>query len=178
MIDSLHGTTIVVVKKDGHVAMAGDGQVTMSNSIMKSSAKKVRKIFHGSILVGFAGATADAFTLFERFEKVLEKYNGDLRRAAVELAKAWRTDRMLRRLEALLLTADKKQILLISGTGDVLDPDYETMAIGSGGNFAYSAAMAYLENKDLSAVDIVKRALLVASRICIYTNSEITVEEL
>jgi ATP-dependent HslUV protease subunit HslV len=175
---TFHGTTIIAVRKDGKLAMGGDGQVTFGNTIMKAKARKIRKIYDGKIVVGFAGATADAFTLFERFEAKIKEYGGDLRRAAVELAKDWRTDRVLRRLEAMLLVADRKYILLISGTGDVVEPEAEAIAIGSGGSFAYAAAMAYLESESHSAREIVERSLRIASEICIYTNSELIVEEL
>ena len=173
------GTTILAVKKDGKVAMAGDGQVTLDKTVMKGHARKVRKIYDGKILVGFAGATADAFTLFEKFEGKLKEFGGDMTRAAVELAKEWRTDRALRRLEAMLLAADASKILLISGTGDVVEPDEEALAIGSGGNYAYAAALAYMRSSaDMSAADIAKASLEIASQICIYTNSNIIVEEL
>lgn len=173
-----YGTTIISVRKDGKLAMGGDGQVTFGNTIMKAKARKLRKIYDGKIVVGFAGATADAFTLFERFEAKIKEYGGDLRRAAVELAKDWRTDRVLRRLEAMLLVADRKDMLLISGTGDVVDPEEDVIAIGSGGGFAYAAAKAYLESQSYSAREVVERSLRVASEICIYTNSELIVEEL
>ncbi|MBN1836226.1 MAG: ATP-dependent protease subunit HslV [Spirochaetales bacterium] len=173
-----HGTTIVAVRRDGRVAMGGDGQVTIGNTIMKSRARKIRRIFDGRIVVGFAGATADAFTLFERFEGRIKEYGGDLRRSAVELAKDWRTDRVLRRLEAMLLVADRKDMLLISGTGDVVDPEEDVIAIGSGGSFAYAAARAYLDSSSYGAREIVERSLRIASEICIYTNDEIAVEEL
>lgn len=173
------GTTILAVKKDGKVAMAGDGQVTLDKTVMKGHARKVRKIYDGKILVGFAGATADAFTLFEKFEGKLKEFGGDMTRAAVELAKEWRTDRALRRLEAMLLAADSSKILLISGTGDVVEPDEEALAIGSGGNYAYAAALAYMRsNSAMSAAEIAKQSLEIASQICIYTNSNIIVEEL
>jgi len=174
----LHGTTIIAVRRDGHLAMGGDGQVTFGNTIMKARARKIRRICDGTILVGFAGATADAFTLFERFEAKVKEYRGDLRRGAVELAKDWRTDRVLRRLEAMLLVADRKDMLLISGTGDVVDPEEGLIAIGSGGSFAYAAARALLESSSLSAREIVERSLKIASEICVYTNAEISVEEL
>jgi ATP-dependent HslUV protease subunit HslV len=174
----IHGTTIIAVRKGGKLAMGGDGQVTFGNTIMKSKARKIRKIYDGRIVVGFAGATADAFTLFERFETKVKEYGGDLRRAAVELAKDWRTDRVLRRLEAMLLVADHDYMLLISGTGDVVDPEEDVIAIGSGGSFAYAAARASMEAADLSAREVVERSLKIASEICIYTNSEITIEEL
>ena len=173
------GTTILAVKKDGKVAMAGDGQVTLDKTVMKGHARKVRKIYDGKILVGFAGATADAFTLFEKFEGKLKEFGGDMTRAAVELAKEWRTDRALRRLEAMLLAADANKILLISGTGDVVEPDEEALAIGSGGNYAYAAALAFMRSSAaMTAADIAKAALEIASQICIYTNSNIIVEEL
>lgn len=173
------GTTILAVKKDGRVAMAGDGQVTLDKTVMKGHARKVRKIYDGKILVGFAGATADAFTLFEKFEGKLKEFGGDMTRAAVELAKEWRTDRALRRLEAMLLAADSNKILLISGTGDVVEPDEEALAIGSGGNYAYAAALAFMRSSSaMSAAQIAKESLEIASQICIYTNSNIIVEEL
>ena len=173
------GTTILAVKKDGKVAMAGAGQVTLDKTVMKGHARKVRKIYDGKILVGFAGATADAFTLFEKFEGKLKEFGGDMTRAAVELAKEWRTDRALRRLEAMLLAADANKILLISGTGDVVEPDEEALAIGSGGNYAYAAALAFMRSSSaMSAAEIAKSSLEIASQICIYTNSNIIVEEL
>ena len=174
----IRSTTVIAVRKDDMVAMAGDGQVTMGATVMKSNARKVRRIYDGKVIVGFAGATADAFTLFERFEGKVKEYGGDITRAAVELAKDWRTDRILRRLEALLLVADRKATFLISGTGDVIEPDEGVIAIGSGGTFAYAAARAYLDSSTLSARDIAERSLKIASEICIYTNTEITVEEL
>jgi ATP-dependent HslUV protease, peptidase subunit HslV len=174
----IRSTTVIAVRKDDKVAMAGDGQVTMGATVMKSNARKVRRIYDGKVLVGFAGATADAFTLFERFEGKVKEYGGDITRAAVELAKDWRTDRILRRLEALLLVADRKATFLISGTGDVIEPDEGVIAIGSGGTFAYAAARAYLDSSTLSARDIAERSLRIASEICIYTNTEISVEEL
>lgn len=173
-----HGTTIIAVRRFDAVAMAGDGQVTMGATVMKSNARKVRKIYDGKILVGFAGATADAFTLFERFEGKVKEYGGDITRAAVELAKDWRTDRILRRLEALLLVSDRKATFLISGTGDVIEPEEGVIAIGSGGSFAYAAARAYMEASQLPARDIAEKSLRIASEICIYTNGEIVVEEL
>ncbi len=176
--EEIRSTTVIAVRRDGAVAMAGDGQVTMGATVMKSNARKIRKIFDGKVLVGFAGATADAFTLFERFEGKVKEYGGDITRAAVELAKDWRTDRILRRLEALLLVADRKATFLISGTGDVIEPDEGVIAIGSGGSFAYAAARAYLDASALGAHDIAERSLRIASGICIYTNSEIIVEDL
>ena len=177
-MNDMHGTTVLAVRKDGRVAMAGDGQVTMGDTVMKGNARKVRLIYDDKILVGFAGATADAFTLLERFEGNLNEYGGDITRAAVELAKEWRTDRMLRRLEALLLVADKEHMYLVSGTGDVVEPEVGAIAIGSGGNFALAAALAYLDADGLSAGEIAVRSLRIAGRICIYTNTDITVEEL
>ncbi len=177
-METIRGTTIIALRRNSKLAMGGDGQVTMGNAIMKSNASKLRKIYDGKILVGFAGATADAFTLFERFEGKIKEYRGDLRRSAVELAKDWRTDRVLRRLEALLLVADRKNILLISGTGDVVEPEDQVIAIGSGGNFAYAAAKALVDATDFSAKEIVERSLKIAAGICIYTNDQITVEEL
>ncbi len=176
--EQFHGTTIIAVRRFDAVAMAGDGQVTMGATVMKSNARKVRKIYDGKILVGFAGATADAFTLFERFEGKVKEYGGDITRAAVELAKDWRTDRILRRLEALLLVSDRKATFLISGTGDVIEPEEGVIAIGSGGSFAYAAARAYMDASPLPARDIAEKSLRIASEICIYTNGEIVVEEL
>ena len=178
MSSSMHGTTIVAVRREAAVAMAGDGQVTLDATIVKGSARKVRTVADGSILVGFAGGTADAFTLFDRFEGKVKEFGGDLTRACVELARDWRTDRILRRLEALLLAADRSQTLLISGNGDVLEPDHGVIAIGSGGNYALAAARAYLESSALRAREIAVRSLRIAADICVYTNSEIVVEEL
>ena len=175
---SFHATTILAVKKDGTVAMAGDGQVTLGDTVMKGSARKVRRIYNDTVLVGFAGATADAFTLFERFEGKVSEYKGDITRASVELAKEWRTDRMLRRLEAMLLVADRSAILLISGTGDVVEPDEGAIAIGSGGQYASAAALAYLDTGVLDAPEIARRSMKIAASICIYTNDSIIVEEL
>ena len=174
----MHATTIIAVRKDGTVTMAGDGQVTLGETVMKANARKVRRIYDDKILVGFAGATADAFTLFERFEGKLSEYAGDLTRAAVELAKEWRTDRALRRLEALLLVASRERTYLISGTGDVVEPESGAIAIGSGGNYALAAALAYLDEGKLSSREIAEKSLRIASEICIYTNSQITIEEL
>lgn len=174
----IRSTTIVAVQRDGRVAMAGDGQVSMGNSIVKGNARKVRTIYDGRIAVGFAGATADAFTLFERFEARIKEYSGDLMRSAVELAKEWRTDRMLRRLEAMLLVADKDTMLLISGTGDVLEPEHGVIAIGSGGNYAFAAARALLDNTSLAAREIAEQSLAIAGSICVFTNGSITLEEL
>ena len=174
----IHSTTVIAVRKDGKVAMAGDGQVTMGNTVMKNNARKVRRLMDGKVLCGFAGATADAFTLFDRFEQKLKEYSGDLLRAAVELAKDWRMDRTLRRLEALLLVADSAKTLLISGTGDVIEPAESALAIGSGGNYAYAAALAYLEGSSYCAAQIAEKSLKVAGNICIYTNMQIILEEL
>lgn len=171
-------TTVIAVQKNGTVCMAGDGQVTMGETVMKGNAKKVRRLYDGKVLVGFAGATADAFTLFDKFEGKLKEYNGDITRAAVELAKLWRTERSMSKLEALLLVANKEKILLISGTGDVVEPQTNILAIGSGGNYAYAAALAYMENNNLSARDIATKSLKIAGDICIYTNGNVTVEEL
>lgn len=174
----IRSTTIISVRRDGCVAMAGDGQVTLGATVIKHNTRKVRKIFNGQILTGFAGATADAFTLLERFEGKLEQYHGNLTRAAVELAKDWRMDRMLRRLEALLAVADKDHSLLISGTGDVIEPENGIVAIGSGGPFAQAAASGLLAHSSLDAREIVEASLKIASEICIYTNEEIVVETL
>ncbi|MBW3552789.1 MAG: ATP-dependent protease subunit HslV [Gemmatimonadetes bacterium] len=173
-----HATTIVAVRHGGRVALGGDGQVTMGDTVMKASARKVRKLRDGKILAGFAGSVADAFTLFEKFEEKLERYPGNLPRAAVELAKDWRTDRYLRRLEALLAVADEHHIFLLSGDGNVIEPDDEIVAIGSGGSYALAAARALKEHADLPAPDIVRRSLEIAGEICIYTNRNITVLEL
>lgn len=172
------GTTIIAVRKEGKVAMAGDGQVTFGNTVLKQGAKKIRKLYKGQVLVGFAGATADALTLFEKLEKKLEAYSGQLLRAAVELAKDWRTDKILRRLEAFIIAADKEHLLLISGAGDVVEPDEEVLSIGSGGPMALASAKALLRHTNLSAREIAEISLRIASEICIYTNSFITVEEL
>jgi ATP-dependent HslUV protease, peptidase subunit HslV len=174
----IRSTTVVAVRRGGRVAMAGDGQVTMGETVMKSNARKVRVMFDGKVLAGFAGATADAFTLFELFEGKLKEYQGDLERAAVELAKAWRMEKALRNLNALLLVADAQKTLLLSGTGDVIEPAEDVIAIGSGGNYAYAAALAFLESSELSARELAERSLKIASGICIYTNSSITAEEL
>ncbi len=172
------GTTVIVVRRKGKVAMAGDGQVTIGDTIMKHSAKKVRRLYKDQVIAGFAGATADAFTLFERFENKLEEYRGNLARAAVELAKDWRTDRLLRRLEALLVVADQNTILILSGNGDIIEPDGEVAAIGSGGSYALAAAKALLKYSDLGAKEIALEAMRIAAEICIYTNNQIVVEEL
>lgn len=178
MVEQFRGTTILSVRRFDKVVVGGDGQVSIGNTVMKGNACKVRQLYHNKIIAGFAGGTADAFTLFERFEGQLEKYHGNLTRAAVELAKDWRTDRMLRRLEALLAVADKNTSLIISGTGDVIEPENDVMAIGSGGAFAQSAALALIENTELSAREIVAKALTIAANICIYTNHNQTIEEL
>jgi len=172
------GTTILCVRKNGKVAIAGDGQVTLGNTVMKHNAKKIRKMYDDKILSGFAGATADAFTLFEKFEAKIESYSGNITRAAVELAKEWRTDKMLRRLEALLVVADREHSFIISGTGDVLEPEDGIAAIGSGGPYAQSAAKALLNNTQMDPRKIVEEAMKITSKICIYTNEEINIEEL
>ena len=174
----IRSTTVIAVKRNGHIAMAGDGQVTMGETVMKGNARKVRKIYEGKVIIGFAGATADAFNLFDKFEMKLQEYSGDIVRSAVELAKIWRTDKALRNLEALLLVASRDKILLISGNGDVIEPENDVLAIGSGGNYAYAAALAYMESSELSALDIAKKSLRIAGDICIYTNANITAEEL
>jgi ATP-dependent HslUV protease subunit HslV len=172
-----HGTTILAVRRQDGVAVGGDGQVTLGNTVMKGNARKVRRLYGDKVLAGFAGGTADAFTLFERFEGKLEKY-GNLTRAAIELAKDWRSDRYLRRLEALLLVADPEKIFVISGNGDVIEPDHDVAAIGSGGQFALSAARALVEGSSLGAREIVERSLNIAADICIYTNRNLVIEEL
>jgi ATP-dependent HslUV protease subunit HslV len=176
VVEQYRGTTICSVRRGNQVVMAGDGQVTLGNTVMKSNARKVRRLYKDRVIAGFAGATADAFTLFERFEGKLEKHSGQLVRAAVEMAKDWRTDRMLRRLEALLAIADKDNSLLISGNGDVIEPEHGLIAIGSGGPFAQAAASALLDNTELDAETIARKALGIAANICIYTNINITVE--
>jgi ATP-dependent HslUV protease subunit HslV len=173
-----HGTTIVSVRRGEKVAMGGDGQVTLGNIVVKATARKVRRLYHDRILAGFAGATADAFTLFERFEAKLEKHQGHLLRSAVELAKDWRTDRILRRLEAMLAIADREASLIITGTGDVLEPERGLLAIGSGGGYAQAAALALLENSQLEPAEIVKKSLEIAGELCIYTNQNHVVETL
>jgi len=173
-----HGTTVIAVKKDGKAVLGADGQVTFGSTVLKHRARKVRRLYKGKVLVGFAGATADALTLFEKLEKKLEAYGGNLLRSAVELAKDWRTDKILRRLEAFLIACNKEHLLLISGAGDVVEPDEEVVAIGSGGPMALSAARALLKHTNLSAKEIVSEALKIASEICIYTNSNIVIEEL
>jgi ATP-dependent HslUV protease subunit HslV len=177
-MEQFHGTTIVSARRGATVALGGDGQVTLGNVVMKGSARKVRKLYHGKVLVGFAGGTADAFTLLERFEAMLEKHHGNLLRASVELAKDWRTDRMLRRLEAMLLVADRDATLIITGNGDVLEPEDGIGAIGSGGVYAQSAAKALQENTELSPFEIVKKSLTIAGELCIYSNLSHTIETL
>ncbi len=177
-MEQFRGTTILSVRKDNKVVVGGDGQVTLGDTVMKHNAKKVRRLYNDQVLAGFAGGTADAFTLFERFEGKLEQYSGQLVRAAVELAKDWRTDRMLRRLEALLIVADKTASLTISGNGDVIEPEQGVIAIGSGGPYAQAAAQAMMDNTELDARTIVEKGLDIAANICIYTNNTLTVEEL
>ncbi|MFQ5488641.1 MAG: ATP-dependent protease subunit HslV [Gammaproteobacteria bacterium] len=177
-MEQFRGTTILSVRREGQVVLGGDGQVSLGNTIMKGNARKVRRLYNERVLAGFAGGTADAFTLFERFEAKLEKYSGNLTRAAVELAKDWRTDRMLRRLEALLAVADHTASLIISGNGDVIEPEHQLMAIGSGGPYAQAAARALLENTELDAHAIVEKALGIAADICVYSNHNVTIEEL
>jgi ATP-dependent HslUV protease, peptidase subunit HslV len=172
-----HSTTILAVRRDGTIVLGGDGQVTLGNTVMKGNARKVRRLSNGKVLAGFAGGTADAFTLFERFEGKLEKF-GNLTRAAIELAKDWRSDRSLRRLEALLCIADKSSTYVVSGNGDVIEPERDLIAIGSGGGFAQAAAQAFVESTSLSAREIVERSLNIAADICIYTNRNLTIEEL
>jgi ATP-dependent HslUV protease subunit HslV len=174
----IRSTTVICVRREGHVVMAADGQVTLGDHVLKHSAKKIRRLYQDKILAGFAGSTADAFTLFTRFETKLEQYAGNLNRSAVELARDWRTDKMLRNLEALLIVADTSQTFLISGSGDVIDPDEAIAAIGSGGSYATAAARALIENTEMSARDIALKAMKIAGDICIYTNDRITIEEL
>lgn len=177
-MEQYRGTTILSVRRNGKVVIGGDGQVSMGNTVMKGNARKVRRLYHNKVLAGFAGGTADAFTLFELFEAQLEKYQGQLVRAAVELAKAWRTERSMRNLEALLIVADHETSLIITGNGDVIEPEDNLVAIGSGGPFAQSAAKALLHNTELSAKDIVTKGLTIAGDICVYTNHNFTIEEL
>jgi ATP-dependent HslUV protease subunit HslV len=177
-MEQFHGTTILSVRRGQTVALGGDGQVTLGNVVIKGSARKVRRLYQDKILAGFAGGTADAFTLFERFEAKLDKHQGNLLRSAVELAKDWRTDRMLRRLEAMLAVADRQTSLVITGMGDVLEPEYGIVAIGSGGAYAQAAARALLENTDLTAADIVKKSLTIAGDLCIFTNQNHIIETL
>ncbi len=178
ILEQYRGTTILSVRRDGKVVVGGDGQVTLGNTMLKGNARKVRRLYNNKVLAGFAGGTADAFTLFERFESKLQAHNGNLTRAAVELAKDWRTDRMLRRLEALLIVADETASLLITGNGDVVEQENDLIAIGSGGSFALAGARALLENTDLSAREIVEKGLHIAADICIYSNHNLTIEEL
>lgn len=178
MEQKIYATTIIAVRRDGRVALAGDGQVTNGHTVMKANACKVRTIFHGRILAGFAGSAADAFSLFELFEAKIEEFHGDLTRAAVELAKYWRSDKVLRKLEAMLLVADRNRTLLLSGNGDVIEPDEGVVGIGSGGAYAYAAGKALLDHTEIPAADIAREALKIAAQICIYTNERITVEEL
>ena len=177
-MEPFHGTTILTARRGSRVAMGGDGQVTLGNVVVKQTARKVRRLYHDRILAGFAGATADAFTLFERFEAKLEKHQGNLLRSAVELAKDWRTDRILRRLEAMLAVADRETSLVLTGNGDVLEPEFGLIAIGSGGPYAQAAARALLDNTELAPVDIVKKALTIAGDLCIYTNQSHTIESI
>lgn len=177
-MQQFHATTIVSVRRGDKVIIGGDGQVSMGNTVMKGNARKVRRLYKGQVLAGFAGATADAFTLFERFEGKLEKHSGHLTRAAVELAKDWRMDKMLRRLEALLLVADQEASLILTGNGDVIEPEDSLMAIGSGGPYAQSAARALLDNTDLSAREVVEKSLHIAADVCVYTNHNLVIEEL
>ena len=177
-MESLHGTTVLAVRRANRVVIGGDGQVTLGNTVMKGNARKVRRLYQDKVIAGFAGGTADAFTLFERFEGKLEKHGGNLTRAAVELAKDWRTDRLLRRLEALLIVADPQTTLILSGNGDVIEPENDLAAIGSGGAYAQAAAQALLGHTELDARTIVERALKIAAGICIYTNENLTLEEL
>ena len=175
MNKNVRGTTVVAVRKGDQVAIAGDGQITTGDVVLKHGAKKVRTLYHDQVIAGFAGSVADALTLFERFEMELDKYGGQLRRSAIELAKEWRTDRVLRRLEAWLVVADTKEMLVLSGEGDVIEPDEDVVAIGSGGGYAQAAAKALLQHSDLSAVEIARTSMEIAANICIYTNDQITV---
>ena len=177
MID-FHGTTILCVRRGSHVVMGGDGQVSLGDTVMKGNARKVRRLFKNQVIAGFAGSTADAFTLFERFESKLEKHQGQLVRSAVELAKDWRTDNALRRLEALLMVADENAMLTISGNGDVIEPQTDVMAIGSGSNFAKAAAEALVQNTDMDALNVIEKSLHIAADICVYTNHNLTIEEI
>ena len=177
-MEQFRGTTILSVRRNGKVVIGGDGQVSQGSTVMKGNARKVRRLYKDQVLAGFAGGTADAFTLFERFEEQLEKHQGKLQRSAVELAKLWRTERALRRLEALLVVADRESSLIITGNGDVIEPEDSIMAIGSGGSFALAAARALVQNTDLDARDIVEKGLTLAAEICVYTNTQHTIEEL
>jgi ATP-dependent HslUV protease subunit HslV len=174
----VRSTTIITVRHKGEVAVAGDGQVSLGNTVMKHEAKKVRRLYHNKVITGFAGATADAFTLFDKLEQKLEQYNGNLMRSAVELAKDWRTDKMLRRLEAMLVAVDQEHSLLLTGTGDVIEPDAGVLAIGSGGPYAQAAALALVKNSDLSAEEICREAMEIAASICVYTNNSIVIEKI
>ena len=178
MEEKIRSTTVIAVKRNGKVAMAGDGQVTAGNTVVKGNAHKVRKIYNGKVLTGFAGSVADAFTLFDKIEEKLKEYNGDIMRSAVELAKLWRTERAYQKLEAMLLVANSERILLISGDGNVIEPENDVCAIGSGGNYAYAAALAYLEASNLGAREIAEKSLKIAGDICIYTNHTLTIEEI
>ena len=177
-MEQYRGTTILAVRRNGKVVIGGDGQVTLGNSVLKGNARKVRRLHDDKVIAGFAGGTADAFTLFERFEAQLQKHQGNLTRAAVELAKDWRTDRALRRLEAVLLVADSEALLMVTGNGDVVEPEQDVLAIGSGGDFARAAATALLENTELEPAEIVRKGLAIAADICIYTNSNLIIESL
>ena len=174
----IRSTTILAVRHKGHVVVAGDGQVSLGNTVMKHKAKKVRRLYHGKVITGFAGATADAFTLFDKLEQKLEQYNGNLMRASVELAKEWRTDKMLRRLEAMLVAVDAECSLLLTGTGDVIEPDNNVLAIGSGGHYAQAAALALVENSDLDAEEICKASMKIAADICVFTNHSTIIEKI
>jgi ATP-dependent HslUV protease subunit HslV len=174
----VRSTTIITVRHRGEVAVAGDGQVSLGNTVLKHEAKKVRRLYHNKVITGFAGATADAFTLFDKLEQKLEQYNGNLMRSAVELAKDWRTDKMLRRLEAMLVAVDQEHSLLLTGTGDVIEPDAGVLAIGSGGPYAQAAALALVKNSDLSAEEICREAMEIAASICVYTNNSIVIEKI
>lgn len=174
----IRSTTILAVRHKGHVVVAGDGQVSLGNTVMKHNAKKVRRLYHGKVITGFAGATADAFTLFDKLEQKLEQYNGNLMRASVELAKEWRTDKMLRRLEAMLVAVDAECSLLLTGTGDVIEPDNNVLAIGSGGPYAQAAALALVENSDLDAEEICKASMQIAADICVFTNHSTVIEKI
>ena len=176
--NEMHSTTIVCVKRDKHIAIAGDGQVTLGNTVVKGNAMKIRTLYDGKVITGFAGAVADAFTLYERFEKKLVEFSGDLTRASVELASEWRMDKYLRKLEAMIIVANVDKVLLVSGNGEVIEPENEVLAIGSGGDYARSAALALVRNTKLSAKDVARKALEIAADICIYTNNNIIVEEL
>jgi ATP-dependent HslUV protease, peptidase subunit HslV len=174
----IRGTTIIAVKKDNRVAIGGDGQVTLGNTILKSKANKIRTLFNGSVIAGFAGSTADAFTLYEKFEEKLKTYKGNLKKAAVELAKDWRSDKILRRLEAMIIVADKNHLLVLTGLGDVLEPDDDIVAIGSGGSYALAAARALTTHTDMTSKEVALAALAIASQICVYTNDQFSVEEI